>query len=81
MAAGPIFEGKESDLLLAEYTTLRTELLQRFSTRHQLMSLTLTIFGTFLGFTAFGSKSIDFVLLYPVLAFLCRMCIFPIYLK
>ncbi len=69
MAAGPIFEDKESDLLLAEYNTLRTELLQRFSTRHQLMSLTLTIFGTFLGFTAFGSKSIDFVLLYPVLAF------------
>src|SRR5260370_21743022 len=69
MAAGPIFEDKESDLLLAEYNTLRTELLQRFSTRHRLMSLTLTVFGTFLGFTAFGSKSIDFVLLYPVLAF------------
>jgi hypothetical protein len=48
---------------------LRTELLQRFLIRHQLMSLTLTVFGTFLGFTAFGSKSIYFVLLYPILAF------------
>lgn len=68
-AGSPVFDGKESDLLLAEYNTLRAELLQRFSTRHQLMSLTLTVFGTFLGFTAFGSKSIYFVLLYPVLAF------------
>lgn len=68
-AGSPVFDGKESDFLLAEYNTLRTELLQRFSTRHQLMSLTLTIFGTFLGFTAFGSKSIYFVLLYPLLAF------------
>ena len=68
-AGSLVFKDKESDLLLAEYNTLRTELLQRFSIRHQLMSLTLTIFGTFLGLTALGPKSIDFVLLYPVLAF------------
>ena len=35
-AGSPVFDGKESDFLLAEYNTLRTELLQRFSTRHQL---------------------------------------------
>jgi hypothetical protein len=68
-AGSPVFDGNESDLLLAEYNTLRTELLQRVSTSHQLISLTLTVFGTFLGFVAFNSKSIYFVLLYPVLAF------------
>lgn len=69
VAGRPVFARKECDLLLAEYNTLRTELLQRISTRYQVVSLTLIIFGTFLGFTAFGSKAIYFVLLYPGLAF------------
>jgi len=69
VAGSPVFEGKECDLLLTEYNTLRTELLQRVSTRDQIVFLSLTVFGTFLGFTAFGSNAIYFVLLYPGVAF------------
>jgi len=58
VAGSPVFEGKECDLLLTEYNTLRTELLQRVSTRDQIVFLSLTVFGTFLGFTAFGSNAI-----------------------
>ena len=39
----PIFD-KSSDFILTEYTSLRTELLQRVSTRYQIMALALSAF-------------------------------------
>jgi hypothetical protein len=67
----PIFD-KSSDFILAEYTTLRTELLQRVSTRYQIMALALSAFSAILAVQAFGVGSaggIYLVLLYPILAF------------
>jgi hypothetical protein len=55
---------KRSDFILAEYTTLRTEILQRISTRYQLISITLTVFGA-----VFAIGNPYLALLYPLLAF------------
>ena len=54
---------KKSDFVLAEYNTLRTEILQRISTRYQLISITLTVFGA-----VFAIGNPYLALLYPVLA-------------
>ena len=64
----PLFAGKESDFLLAEYDTLRAELLQRTSTRSQIINLALTAFGAVLGAAAIGSQGIYFLMLYPLVA-------------
>jgi len=55
---------KRSDFVLAEYNTLRTEILQRISTRYQLISITLTVFGA-----VFAIGNPYLAMLYPVLAF------------
>ena len=63
-----LFAGKESDVVLAEYNTLRTELLQRTGTRSQLINLLLTAFGAVLGAAALTSQGSTLLLLYPLLA-------------
>ena len=71
-------EGKELvvkqtvDIVLAEYNTLRTELLQRLATRYQIMGLAFSAFAAILAVQAFGAGSqagLYLVLLYPLLAF------------
>lgn len=63
-----LFAGKESDVVLAEYNTLRTELLQRTGTRSQLINLLLTAFGAVLGAAALTPQGSALLLLYPLLA-------------
>ena|SRR5579859_5306935 len=71
-------EGKELvvkqtvDIVLAEYNTLRTELLQRVATRYQIMGLAFSAFAAILAVQAFGAGNeagLYLVLLYPILAF------------
>lgn len=60
------------DIVLAEYNTLRTELLQRLATRYQIMGLAFSAFSAILAVQAFGAGSaagLYLVLLYPLLAF------------
>jgi hypothetical protein len=60
------------DIVLAEYNTLRTELLQRLATRYQIMGLAFSAFAAILAVQAFGAGSqagLYLVLLYPLLAF------------
>ena len=60
------------DIVLAEYNTLRTELLQRVATRYQIMGLAFSAFAAILAVQAFGAGSqagLYLVLLYPILAF------------
>ena len=61
------------DLVIAEYNTLRAEILKRIELRYQLLAITITAFGAIL---AFGSqlKSPILIFLYPILA-LCSMII------
>ena len=71
MDNGPLFD-KPADFLLAEYNTLRAELLQLFSTRYQILALGFSAFSAVLAVQAFGAGSaggVYVVLLYPVLAF------------
>lgn len=64
----PANKAPEPDaFLLAEYAALRAELLKRIELQHQVISLTLIIFGTMLSF-GFQAHSSSIVLLYPVLA-------------
>ncbi|GAC1429884.1 MAG: hypothetical protein NVS4B1_09810 [Ktedonobacteraceae bacterium] len=68
----PLFAASTSDFVLAEYNTLRTELLQRLSTRYQIMALTFTAFSAILAVQAFGGNNVMntyLVLLYPILTF------------
>ena len=47
----PANKAPEPDVfLLAEYAALRAELLKRIELQHQLISLTLIVFGTMLSF-------------------------------
>jgi hypothetical protein len=65
----PANKAPEPDVfLLAEYAALRAELLKRIELQHQVISLTLIVFGTMLSF-GFQTHSSLIVLLYPVLAF------------
>src|SRR5450755_5187558 len=60
------------DFVLAEYNTLRAELLQRVATRYQIMALAFSAFSAILAVQAFGAGSaagLYLVLLYPILAF------------
>lgn len=60
------------DIVLAEYNTLRAELLQRLATRYQIMGLAFSAFAAILAVQAFGAGSeagLYLVLLYPLLAF------------
>lgn len=60
------------DIVLAEYNTLRTELLQRLATRYQIMGLAFSAFAAILAVQAFGAGNaagLYLVLLYPLLAF------------
>lgn len=60
------------DIVLAEYNTLRTELLQRLATRYQIMGLAFSAFAAILAVQAFGTGNaagLYLVLLYPLLAF------------
>lgn len=60
------------DIVLAEYNTLRTELLQRVATRYQIMGLAFSAFAAILAVQAFGAGNqagLYLVLLYPILAF------------
>lgn len=60
------------DIVLAEYNTLRTELLQRLATFYQIMGLAFSAFAAILAVQAFGAGSaagLYLVLLYPLLAF------------
>jgi hypothetical protein len=54
--------------LVSEFTALRTEILKRIELQHQLLSLTLVVFGTILSF-GLQVHSSSIVLLYPILAF------------
>jgi hypothetical protein len=56
-----------TDLVVAEYNTLREEILKRIEIRYQLLTITITAFGAIL---AFGSqlKSAILIFLYPLLA-------------
>lgn len=64
----PANKAPEPDVfLLAEYAALRAELLKRIELQHQLISLTLIVFGTMLSF-GLQTRSSSIVLLYPVLA-------------
>lgn len=54
--------------LVSEYAALRAEILKRIELQHQLLSLTLVVFGTILSF-GLQVHSSSIVLLYPVLAF------------
>jgi hypothetical protein len=63
---------KPADFLLAEYNTLRTELLQLFSTRYQIITLAFSGFSAVLAVQAFGvanTGGLYLLLLYPILAF------------
>jgi hypothetical protein len=53
----------KNSLLSAEYSSLRTEMLQRISTRYTLINLTLLAFGT-----TIGIQKVTLVLLYPIIA-------------
>jgi hypothetical protein len=60
------------DIVLAEYNTLRAELLQRIATRYQIMGLAFSAFAAILAVQAFGAGNqagLYLVLLYPILAF------------
>jgi hypothetical protein len=57
------FENK--DCVLAEYQTLRNEILERIGIRHQIVSITLTICGVLLGF---GLDKSEVALIYPMIA-------------
>jgi hypothetical protein len=60
------------DIVLAEYNTLRAELLQRVATRYQIMGLAFSAFSAILAVQAFGAGNaagLYLVLLYPILAF------------
>jgi hypothetical protein len=61
------------ELVVAEYTSLREEILKRIELRYQLLTIIITAFGAIL---AFGSqlKSAILIFLYPLLA-LCSMII------
>jgi hypothetical protein len=64
----PANKAPEPDaFLLAEYAALRAELLKRIELQHQVISLTLIVFGTMLSF-GLQVRSSSIVLLYPVLA-------------
>ena len=54
--------------LLDEYNALRNEILKRIELQHQMISLTLIVFGTILGF-GLQLHSSSIVLLYPVVSF------------
>lgn len=69
--SNPIAE-QTVDIVLAEYNTLRTEVLQRLATRYQIMGLAFSAFAAILAVQAFGTASqagLYLVLLYPILAF------------
>ncbi|HEY6543084.1 MAG TPA: hypothetical protein VIZ18_19235 [Ktedonobacteraceae bacterium] len=69
--SNPVVE-QTVDIVLAEYNTLRTELLQRLATRYQIMGLAFSAFAAILAVQAFGAGSqagLYLVLLYPILAF------------
>src|SRR6266516_570118 len=61
------------ELVVAEYNTLREEILKRIEIRYQLLTITVTAFGAIL---SFGSqlKNAILIFLYPLLA-LCSMII------
>ena len=66
---GPAKKAPEPEaFLLAEYAALKAELLKRVELQHQLISLTLIVFGTMLSFGLQGRSS-SIILLYPVIAF------------
>src|SRR5579859_2509883 len=69
--SNPVVE-QTVDIVLAEYNTLRTELLQRLATRYQIMGLAFSAFAAILAVQAFGAGNeagLYLVLLYPILAF------------
>lgn len=53
--------------LLAEYNALREEILKRIELQYQVLSLTVVVLGTVLGF-GLQAHSASIVLLYPILA-------------
>lgn len=55
------------DLIIAEYATLREEILKLSDTQHQLMTLAFFAFGTLIG-TGIQFKNALIIFLYPVLA-------------
>lgn len=64
------FDDDERAALMAEYATLREEMIKRIDLRQQLMSMTLTLAAVFLG-VGLGTNSI--ALIYPVIAALLAL--------
>jgi hypothetical protein len=60
-------EGESQAFLLAEYNTLRDEILRRIEAQEKAISLTLLIFGTILGF-GLQNHSPLIILLYPIIS-------------
>lgn len=60
-------EPKATDLIIVEYTALREEILKRVELQHQILSLTLIIFGTILSF-GLQVHSSSILLLYAIIA-------------
>ena len=59
---------EQSEGMLAEYSTLRSEILKRMDMRQQMLTFTLVIAGTVLSFGVQNDVSPMVLLLYPILA-------------
>lgn len=55
------------DLIIAEYTALREEILKLTDIQHQLVTIALLSFGTLIG-TGIAYKNASIILIYPIIA-------------
>ena len=64
-----------NDLIIAEYTALREELLKLTDMQHQLLAITLLSFGTLVG-AGIQFSNTEIILIYPIVAVFLAACWF-----